>query len=196
MLARDDHGHTLIQRLHRKLDDVCERGFDLVFQWVPSHVGLPGNDRLAREAPTSPVPLSLVVTPFDFARHSMAGYLPDTAPRPARRWRQSPEAAAAQGLEPSRSSSAPALPHRLLPDGGEDTPTLGCADVETLDRVLLQCPAHAAERGALATTYRRLELPSDSTRALLFPATPLSIARRAFSALLEYLEDTNLSSRL
>ncbi|XP_037579214.2 LOW QUALITY PROTEIN: cell division cycle 5-like protein [Dermacentor silvarum] len=125
MLARDDHGHTLIQRLHRKLDDVCERGFDLVFQWVPSHVGLPGNDRLAREAPTSPVPLSLVVTPFDFARHSMAGYLPDTAPRPARRWRQSPEAAAAQGLEPSRSSSAPALPHRLLPDGGEDTPTLG-----------------------------------------------------------------------
>lgn len=59
MLARGDHAHMFVQRLHRKLDDVCELGCDLVFQWVPSHIGLPGNeeaDRLAREAHTSPVP--------------------------------------------------------------------------------------------------------------------------------------------
>ncbi|KAH7959992.1 hypothetical protein HPB49_015893 [Dermacentor silvarum] len=84
--------------------------------------------------------------------------------------------------------------HRL---SGSGSPLCDrCADVENLDLVLLRCPAHAAERGALVTAYRSLGLPSDSTRALLFPATPTSIARRAFSALLDYLEGTNLSSRL
>lgn len=59
-------------------------------------------------------------------RTPLRGRLPaDAAPRPSRRWRQSSEVAAAQGLEPTRSRSALAFPHGLLPDGGEDTPTDG-----------------------------------------------------------------------
>ncbi|XP_070378191.1 uncharacterized protein [Dermacentor albipictus] len=53
-------------------------GCDLVLQWVPAHIGIHGNeeaDRLAKAAHTAPVPRSLVVTPFDVARHTVAGML-------------------------------------------------------------------------------------------------------------------------
>ncbi|XP_049522641.1 uncharacterized protein LOC125945107 [Dermacentor silvarum] len=207
LLAREDHGPTLIQRLHRKLHAVCELGCDLVFQWVPSHVGLPGNeeaDRLAKEAHTLPVPRSLLVTPFDVARHTVAGYLRSHHPDPRVAAGSPPKLLPRRGL--GRRDRALLLRlrigccrtaervHRL---SGLGSPYCdSCSGVESLDHVLLQCPAYAAERGPLLAAYRRLGIPSDSARGLLFPATHPSIARRAYAALLEYLEDTNLCQRL
>ncbi|XP_037576983.1 uncharacterized protein LOC119459237 [Dermacentor silvarum] len=207
LLAREDHGPTLIQRLHRKLHAVCELGCDLVFQWVPSHVGLPGNeeaDRLAKEAHTLPVPRSLLVTPFDVARHTVAGYLRSRHPDPRVAAGSPPKLLPRRGL--CRRDRALLLRlrigccrtaervHRL---SGLGSPYCdSCSGVESLDHVLLQCPAYAAERGPLLAAYRRLGIPSDSARGLLFPATHPSIARRAYAALLEYLEDTNLCQRL
>ncbi|XP_037577007.1 uncharacterized protein LOC119459265 [Dermacentor silvarum] len=207
LLAGEDHGPTLIQRLHRKLDGVCELGCDLVFQWVPSHVGLPGNeeaDRLAKEAHTLPVPRSLLVTPFDVARHTVAGYLRSWHPDPRVAAGSPPKLLPRRGL--GRRDRALLLRlrigccrtaervHRL---SGLGSPYCdSCSGVETLDHVLLQCPAYAAERGPLLAAYRRLGIPSDSARGLLFPATHPSIAKRAYAALLEYLEDTNLCQRL
>ncbi|KAH7958526.1 hypothetical protein HPB49_002186 [Dermacentor silvarum] len=199
MLAREDHGPTLIRQLQCKLDGVCERGCDLIFQWVPSHVCLQGNeeaDRLAKEAHSSSVPLSRFVTRFDIARHShpdprvAGGVPPKLLPR---RGLSRRDRALILRLRIGCGRTAERL-HWL---SGEGSPSCdGCADIETVEHALLQCPARASERRALVTAYRRLGLPADTTQQLLFPATHLSIARHAFSALLVYLEDANLRARL
>ncbi|XP_037564908.1 uncharacterized protein LOC119444609 [Dermacentor silvarum] len=207
ILAGEDHGPTLARRLRCKLDGVCERGCDLVFQWVPSHIGLQGNeeaDRLAKEAHSSSVPLSRFVTRFDVARHSVAGYVRTQHPDPRVAGGIPPRLLPRRGL--SRRDRALILRlrigcartaerlHRLT---GEGSPSCGeCADVETVEHALLQCPARASERDALVAAYHRLGLPADTTRQLLFPATHPSIARHAFASLLVYLEDADLRSRL
>ncbi|XP_037577084.1 uncharacterized protein LOC119459352 [Dermacentor silvarum] len=207
MLARDDHGSPMIQQLHRKLDGVCELGCDLVFQWVHSHVGLHGNeeaDRLAMEAHTAAMPRSLAVTAFDVAHHSVAGYLQTRHPDPRVAGGSPPKLLPRRGL--SRHDRALLLRLRIGCCRTADRMNRltgcgsrlcgGCADVETLDHVLLRCPAQAIERAVLVAAYRRLGLPCDTTQGLLFPAVSSSIARRAFSALLDFLEDINLCSRL
>ncbi|XP_037560898.2 uncharacterized protein LOC119440022 [Dermacentor silvarum] len=128
ILAGEDHGPTLARRLRCKLDGVCERGCDLVFQWVPSHIGLQGNeeaDRLAKEAHSSSVPLSRFVTRFDVARHSVAGYLRTQHPDPRVAGGIPPRLLPPQRPEPARPRSHPATPHRLRPDGRKVAPADG-----------------------------------------------------------------------
>ncbi|XP_049522843.1 uncharacterized protein LOC125945228 [Dermacentor silvarum] len=207
MLAREDHGAMLIRRLQCKLDNVCEQGCDLVFQWVPSHVGLQGNeeaDRLAKEAHSLPVSLSRFMTRFDVARHSVAGYLKTQHPDPRVAGGMPPKLLPRRGL--SRRDCALILrlrigccwtAERLHWLSGDGLPSCDrYADIETVEHALLQCPARASERGALVAAYRRLGLPADTTQQLLFPAAHPSIAKHVYSALLDYLEDANLRARL
>ncbi|XP_075535073.1 uncharacterized protein LOC142570587 [Dermacentor variabilis] len=207
MLARADQGPPLIQRLLRKMRGVCEQGCDLVLQWVPSHIGVHGNeeaDRLAKAAHTAPVPRSLVVTPFDVARHTVAGMLRARHPDARVASGNPPRLLPQKGLH--RRARALLLrlrigcyltaerTHRLQGTGSPFC--LKCADVEDLEHVLLRCPAYAAQRDALTRAYRRLGLPCDNTEALLFPAAHSSVIGRAFAALLEYLDGADLYERL
>ncbi|KAK8775200.1 hypothetical protein V5799_031455 [Amblyomma americanum] len=74
-LRHPDRGTPCVANLSAKLCAVRDRGCDIVLQWVPSHIGLPGNeaaDRLAKNAHgDSAIPESDAVTPFDVARNTI-----------------------------------------------------------------------------------------------------------------------------
>ncbi|XP_075534470.1 uncharacterized protein LOC142568352 [Dermacentor variabilis] len=207
MLARADQGPPLIQRLLRKMHGVCEQGCDLVLQWVPAHIGIHGNeeaDRLARAAHTASVPRSLVVTPFDVARHTVAGMLRARHPDARVASGKPPKLLPRTGLHRRDRAlllrlrigcyRTAARTHRLQGTGSPFC--LKCADVEYLEHVLLRCPEYSVQRDTLTSAYRRLGLPCDSTDALLFPAAHSSVTGRAFAALLDFLDGAELYERL
>nr|XP_037275996.1 uncharacterized protein LOC119168705 [Rhipicephalus microplus] len=58
-LARSENGTSIARRLTRKFTVIVCSGCDVSFQWVPSHVGVRGNeaaDELARDAHDPPLP--------------------------------------------------------------------------------------------------------------------------------------------
>ncbi|XP_037505499.1 uncharacterized protein LOC119381813 [Rhipicephalus sanguineus] len=70
-LAREDSGAPLGQRVAQSLLALRESGCDVVLQWLPSHVGIAGNeaaDELAKRAHSAAIPLTDYTTSFDSAR--------------------------------------------------------------------------------------------------------------------------------
>ncbi|KAK8772689.1 hypothetical protein V5799_024063 [Amblyomma americanum] len=85
-LRYPDRGTPCVAKLSAKLCAVRDRGCDIVLQWLPSHIGLPGNeaaDRLAKNANgDSALPESDAVTPFDVARNTIRRRLMARHPDP------------------------------------------------------------------------------------------------------------------
>ncbi|XP_072143100.1 uncharacterized protein [Dermacentor andersoni] len=71
MLARDYAGVPLVVRVGCKLRHIVNQGCDLALQWIPAHIGLPGNeeaDSLAKAAHGERFPLTHLVRSFDAAK--------------------------------------------------------------------------------------------------------------------------------
>ncbi|KAH7969795.1 hypothetical protein HPB52_021953 [Rhipicephalus sanguineus] len=84
--------------------------------------------------------------------------------------------------------------HRL---SGRGSPyCVDCGDMETLEHLLLRCPAFDADRAALLDVYGRLGLPRCTTSELLFPECRREHIKRALSALLDLITGTALRARL
>ncbi|KAK8786688.1 hypothetical protein V5799_023536 [Amblyomma americanum] len=85
-LRHPDRVTPCVSKLSAKLCAVRDRGCDIVLQWVPSHIGLPGNeaaDRLGKKAHgDSALPESDAVTPFDVARKTIRRRLMARHPDP------------------------------------------------------------------------------------------------------------------
>ncbi|XP_075556556.1 uncharacterized protein LOC142588606 [Dermacentor variabilis] len=190
-----------------KLRHVVNQGCDLVLQWVPAHIGLPGNeaaDALAKQALAARFPLAISVTRFEVAKTAIlrtlrahhpysrvaAGTPPRLLPRASlSRWDRS----FLLRLRVGCYSTAARL-HRLH---GTGSPACAeCGEDETLERLLLRCPSFDVERTALCASYRRVGLPCSTEGDLLFPAAPASIAKRALAALLGFSDETQLRARL
>ncbi|KAL3243203.1 hypothetical protein MRX96_047564 [Rhipicephalus microplus] len=70
-LARSENGTSIARRLTRKFTVIVRSGCDVSFQWVPSHVGVRGNeaaDALARDAHDPSTPTTNFVRNYDVAR--------------------------------------------------------------------------------------------------------------------------------
>ncbi|XP_077541080.1 uncharacterized protein LOC144153302 [Haemaphysalis longicornis] len=150
-----------------KLHAVASGGCNIRLQWLPSHMGIPGNDAadaLAKGAHQPVTPVSQDVTEFDAARQQLAKVA--LAMHPDRR--------VVSGQTPR------VLPGRL----SRDVRSL-------LLRLRLNCVDVAARlhRQGRRSSPPRLE-------NLLHPAGPDATRRDVFRLLLAYLEATGLAQRL
>ncbi|XP_049275320.1 uncharacterized protein LOC125759899 [Rhipicephalus sanguineus] len=128
------------QLLVTKLHALLASGVDVSLHWVPSHVGIQGNeqaDALAKEAHHSTVAVCRAVVASDYSRLTLRRLL----------LRCHPDERVARLEPPTR-----------LPDRG------------LIDHLLCVCPALQAQRAALLAALRRQGIPAATQRDLLFPA--------------------------
>lgn len=206
-LAREDRGPPLAQCVAQSLLVLRRSGCDVVLQWLPSHVGIAGNeaaDELAKRAHSSATPLTDYATSFDSARINFRREL----------MREHPDARIAAGHAPpplpatgfSRRDRALLLTlrtgsawpaerkHRLR--GAPAPNCVDCGAVETVAHLLCECPALVDARKQLKTEYRRHGLPCVSLQDFLFPTGCEDHLRGALAALISFLQHANLIKQL
>ncbi|XP_077498009.1 uncharacterized protein LOC144108715 [Amblyomma americanum] len=159
--------HT-VANLKARLMAIQDAGRPVSLQWLPSHVGITGNeaaDQLAGAAHTNGSPVSSKVTQLDFARPALR--------QAVRALHSDPRVAS--GARFMRSPS-PACSF--------------CGADETLGHLLCACPNLEAARRDMTAGYRNLGLPSYSDQDLLHPKRSQT---EAFRLLLEFLQIYGIS---
>lgn len=195
---------------------VQQKGHEVVFQWVPGHCGISGNDSADNAARTShqeelsvPIPLSRT----DAARQlrHLARSLSLTE------W-NSPNLRLTRlhQLNPSLQLRPPfGLPRReasllcrlwlgvaftkaysTLIGVTDSAACEVCGTDETIDHLLCHCPRYAQERQELANALKKLDNRTLSVQVLLEHRPHRSSAHKAVKALLCFLRTTGLCQRL
>ncbi|XP_037521857.1 uncharacterized protein LOC119399114 [Rhipicephalus sanguineus] len=186
--------------LKSKFAALDSAGIPISFHWLPSHVGIAGNeeaDALAREAHQPAVPFTRSVAPSDYSKPRLKQIIAATHPDARVAASRPPKLLPEKGL--SRRDRCTLLrlrtgsvwtAARLHAKGRISSPSCSrCGDVETLDHLLCSCPALAQERAAVTAAYRHYGLPSSTTHQLLHPARPHV---PAFLSLLEFVNSNGL----
>lgn len=181
------------------------KGWQIAFQWLPSHVGILGNeraDRLAAEAHHTNVP-TLTVPKFYEARllihKEILQQHPDprisAGEQPARVPSKLSRASASllHRLRTGCAFTATAL-HRIDPTIDRNCPS--CHVPEDLEHLLWSCSTLSDERRTFFHGLQLAGVARDTTKDILFPPGSVSGAKRTFAGLLTFLEDTGLFDRL
>ncbi|XP_037521586.1 uncharacterized protein LOC119398840 [Rhipicephalus sanguineus] len=206
-LMKEERGSPLSQRVAHSLRSVQEHGCDVVLQWLPSHVGIAGNeaaDDLAKQAHSSATPLTPYANSLDSARCNFRRELQ----------RDHPDERVADGRPPPllpiagfsrrerallfslRTGSAWTGERKQRLRGAPSSACIDCGAVETLFHLLCECPTSACARKQLATRYRLLGLPCETLEGILFPTGCSDRRRNALSALLSFIDAAGLGERL
>ncbi|XP_037501543.1 uncharacterized protein LOC119375437 [Rhipicephalus sanguineus] len=206
-VSREEDGNPLAQRVARKLRVVLQSGCELSLHWVPSHVGIPGNedaDRAAKEAHDPSNEFTDFVSSADVGRLLVTRYVRGKHPDPRVASGNAPRRLPPKGL--SRRDLrlllrlrigchyAAERKHRL---SGQGSPYCAdCGKLETLQHLLLHCTALDASRKTMLDVYARLGLPRSCDKDLLFPECRGDLVKQALSALLEFIDGSGLRDRV
>lgn len=190
-LLQPDQAGITVALLHAKLTAIKESGVRLSLHWLPSHVGIAGNeeaDAAAKAAHHCDTPVTKAVTQSDYSRQRLRKLLPTAHPDTRVASGKPPPSLPETGLDRCerrlllrlRTGSVwPAA--RMYSAGRSSSPACRrCGDDETLQHIVCSCPDLATERCALVSRYRLLGLPAETMEDILFPARSKTKALRAF----------------
>ncbi|XP_075553443.1 uncharacterized protein LOC142586063 isoform X1 [Dermacentor variabilis] len=163
-----------------KFSALASSGVCISFPWLPSHVGIAGNeeaDTLAKAAHHSGATLTRAVAASDYSRPQLKQLLRAIHPDPRVAKGKGPKLLPESGL--TRRDRATLLrlrtgctwtAARLHAKGQLASPSCRrCGDPDTLEHLLCTCPALAQERSRVTRAYRLQGLPAGSLSDLLFP---------------------------
>ncbi|XP_077496459.1 uncharacterized protein LOC144107343 [Amblyomma americanum] len=194
--------HT-VANLTARLMAIQDAGRPVSLQWLPSHVGITGNeaaDQLAGAAHTNGSPVSSKVTQLDFARPALRQAVralhPDPRVASGVRFMRVPDCLPRRErtLILRLRTGCSWTQARLHRHGRAPSPACSfCGADETLGHLLCACPNLEAARRDMTAGYRNLGLPSYSDQDLLHPKRSQT---EAFRLLLEFLQSTGLATRL
>jgi ribonuclease HI len=203
------------------LSDVLSFGDGCVFQWIPSHMGIPGNeeaDRLAKViAPQSPVvPLSVPSTDFNCSsldqlfsvwqrdwvhqvqvvgKGSALFLIRDSLKYWS--WCSHRDRSVETGLARLRVGHV-GLAQYLFRFGMADSPLCLCGDIESVSHYLLECPLHQQFRRQLKISLESADIEDQLTVKLLLGGSALP-SRQQFiiqSALAVFLRQSQKLQQL
>ncbi|XP_065307841.1 uncharacterized protein [Dermacentor albipictus] len=189
--------------LRAKISALCAVGVAISFHWLPSHVGIAGNeeaDVLAKAAHHPTVPLTRAVAASYFSRQRLKQLLTSSHPDSRVATNHAPKLLPENGLSQRDRSTLLRLrtgsvwtAARLHAKGRIASPACRrCDDAETLEHLLCTCLALAQECAPVTATYRQYGLPATSETHLLFPAR---YHLPALASLLEYVYSNRLLDR-
>ncbi|XP_054933470.2 uncharacterized protein [Dermacentor andersoni] len=201
-LQRPERASLGVALLSTRLMALQEAGCSVSLHWLPAHVGILGNeeaDALAKRANHCAVPPSLAVTANDFTSHRLRRHLLACHPDKRTSLGRPPRPLPQRGLARRETSlllrlrigccwtGARRHRHGLIASPACSS----CGEPETLEHLLLACPAYLQQRDRLLQEFRRLGLPSARQEDILFPG------RSELPALLSVVEllDQPQSSR-
>ncbi|XP_037508982.1 uncharacterized protein LOC119385652 [Rhipicephalus sanguineus] len=188
--------------LTAKFRALTDAGLSVSFHWLPSHVGIAGNeeaDTLAKAAHQPGIPVSQAVAARDFSQARLKKLLvtvhPDTRVANGRGPKLLPET----GLTRRERAALLRLrtgciwtTSRRYAKGRCTSPACNrCGDPETLEHLLCACPGLAQERSRVTTAYRRQGLPASTLEHFLYPSRPHLPALRSLA---EFLEQTGIAA--
>lgn len=181
-------------------------GWKLIFQWIPAHSGIKGNERadaLAAEAHGDDSPTIFLHRLIE-AERLTKGIIQLRHPDPDVAIRRPPTPVPHSVFK--RSDNA--MLHRLRANcvitgatlhrwGKVNTPNCEtCAAPETIEHLLFLCPQFSDARTKLMYTLRQGGFPRSTLKDLTFPSGPPSKVRQVFTAVLTFLRDTKLIERI
>ncbi|XP_050027831.1 uncharacterized protein [Dermacentor andersoni] len=177
-LQRPERTSLGVALLSTRLMALQEAGCSVSLHWLPAHVGIAGNeeaDALAKRTHHCVVPPSLAVTANDFTSHRLRRHLLACHPdkrisfgRPPRPLRQRDLARRENSLLLRLRIGCcwtGAHRHGLIASQA----CASCGEPETMEPLLVACPAYLQQRGRLLQDFRRLGLPSARQKGILFP---------------------------
>ncbi|XP_075553446.1 uncharacterized protein LOC142586063 isoform X3 [Dermacentor variabilis] len=186
-----------------KFSALASSGVCISFPWLPSHVGIAGNeeaDTLAKAAHHSGATLTRAVAASDYSRPQLKQLLRAIHPDPRVAKGKGPKLLPESGL--TRRDRATLLrlrtgctwtAARLHAKGQLASPSCRrCGDPDTLEHLLCTCPALAQERSRVTRAYRLQGLPAGSLSDLLFPP---HYHLPALHSLVEFMEPGLVGSR-
>ncbi|XP_077489380.1 uncharacterized protein LOC144100244 [Amblyomma americanum] len=179
-----------------------------VAKWVPSRVGVPGNeaaDRLAKAVHSNPAaPVCEAISAFDAARHILRHKVPLCHPDPRVASGKLPRPVPYTAFGRAAYSLLLHIRigcvftadrrHRLM--GEADTNCIDCGETETVEHLLCECPVHANVRSIMRAEYSKLGLPSATAGDPVFPEASPHKRKAALSALVSFVDEAGLRRRI
>ncbi|KAG0414422.1 hypothetical protein HPB47_008366 [Ixodes persulcatus] len=204
-LQRTDKRTPLLARVALEAQTVEDLGWTLAMQWIPSHVGISGNERadtLAARAHDDQAP-TFLLDRFNEANRLIHDELQQFHPHPGMAIGKPPPTIprnlprADASLLHRLRAGCPYTGKRLHMMGRKQDPNCpDCGDPEDSEHVLLLCPAHEEPRRTLLQSYAQARLVHATVSDILNPEGHRGATERAFRALLRFLRETGLEDRL